>query len=36
MSAVLLERRGRVGLITLNKPDRLNAWDKPIDRKSVV
>ncbi len=23
---VLLEQRGRVGLITLNRPDRLNAW----------
>ncbi|HZQ38416.1 MAG TPA: enoyl-CoA hydratase-related protein [Dehalococcoidia bacterium] len=23
---VLFERRGRVGLITLNRPDRLNAW----------
>ena len=22
----LFERRGRVGLITLNRPDRLNAW----------
>lgn len=35
MSAVLLERRGRVGLITLNKPDRLNAWDKPM-RDAIV
>ncbi|HLZ70118.1 MAG TPA: enoyl-CoA hydratase-related protein [Dehalococcoidia bacterium] len=25
-SVVLFERRGRVGLITLNRPDRLNAW----------
>lgn len=35
MSAVLLERRGRVGLITLNKPERLNAWDKPM-RDAIV
>ncbi|MFT3816783.1 MAG: enoyl-CoA hydratase/isomerase family protein [Rubrivivax sp.] len=35
MNAVLLERRGRVGLITLNKPDRLNAWDKPM-RDAIV
>ncbi|MHB8577890.1 MAG: enoyl-CoA hydratase/isomerase family protein [Dehalococcoidia bacterium] len=25
---VLFERRGRVGLITLNRPDRLNAWTR--------
>ncbi|MBC5764649.1 enoyl-CoA hydratase/isomerase family protein [Ramlibacter sp. GTP1] len=30
VSAVLLERRERVGLITLNKPAKLNAWDKPM------
>lgn len=26
--AILIERRGPVGLITLNKPSKLNAWDK--------
>jgi enoyl-CoA hydratase/carnithine racemase len=34
-SAVLLERRGPVGLITLNKPSKLNAWDKPM-RDQIV
>ncbi|MFZ4288069.1 enoyl-CoA hydratase/isomerase family protein [Variovorax sp. HJSM1_2] len=29
-SAILIERRGPVGLITLNKPAKLNAWDKPM------
>ena len=33
--AVLLERRGPVGLITLNKPSKLNAWDKPM-RDQIV
>lgn len=28
--AILIERRGPVGLITLNKPSKLNAWDKPM------
>lgn len=28
-SPVLLERRGRVGLITLNRPEKLNAMDTP-------
>ena len=37
---ILVERRGRVGLITLNKPEKLNAWDRPmrddiVDRKST-
>ncbi len=29
---VLLERRGRVGLITLNRPERLNAWSAEMAR----
>ncbi len=33
--AVLLERRGPVGLITLYKPSKLNAWDKPM-RDQIV
>jgi enoyl-CoA hydratase/carnithine racemase len=32
---VLLERRGAVGLITLNKPAKLNAWDRPM-RDEIV
>jgi enoyl-CoA hydratase/carnithine racemase len=32
---ILVEQRGRVGLITLNKPDRLNAWDRPM-RDDIV
>jgi enoyl-CoA hydratase len=32
---VLTETRGRVGLITLNKPEKLNAWDKAM-RDSIV
>lgn len=32
---VLLERRGRAGVITLNKPEKLNAWDKPM-RDDIV
>lgn len=35
MDAVLVEKRGRVGLITLNKPRKLNAWDEPM-RNDVV
>ena len=35
MDAVLLERRGAVGLITLNKPAKLNAWDRPM-RDQIV
>lgn len=34
-SHVLVERRGRVGLITLNKPQKLNAWDQPM-RDDIV
>lgn len=25
--AILVERRGEVGIVTLNRPDRMNAWD---------
>jgi enoyl-CoA hydratase len=32
---ILVERRGRVGLIVLNKPERLNAWDRPM-RDDIV
>lgn len=32
---VLVETRGRVGLITLNRPERLNAWDRPM-RDDIV
>jgi enoyl-CoA hydratase len=32
---ILLERRDRVGLLTLNKPGRLNAWDRPM-RDDIV
>jgi enoyl-CoA hydratase/carnithine racemase len=35
MDHVLLARCGRVGLLTLNKPDKLNAWDKPM-RDDIV
>lgn len=35
MTAILLERRGAVGLITLNKPAKLNAWDRPM-RDEIV
>lgn len=35
MTAVLLERRNRTGLITLNKPAKLNAWDRPM-RDAIV
>ena len=35
VDAVLLERRGAVGLITLNKPAKLNAWDRPM-REQIV
>ena len=27
---IIAEKRGRVGLITLNKPEKLNAWDRPM------
>lgn len=33
--AVLVERKGRAGIITLNKPRKLNAWDKPM-RDAIV
>jgi len=32
---ILLDRRGAVGLLTLNKPGKLNAWDKPM-RDDIV
>lgn len=35
MNHVLIERRGRAGLITLNKPAKLNAWDRPM-REAIV
>ena len=35
MGPVLVERRGAVGLITLNKPAKLNAWDRPM-RDEIV
>lgn len=35
MTNVLVEVRGRVGLITLNKPSKLNAWDRPM-RDAIV
>src|SRR6185369_3968917 len=33
--AVLLDRTRRVGVITLNKPAKLNAWDRPM-RDEIV
>ena len=35
MNPVLLHTQNRVGLITLNKPEKLNAWDKPM-RDQIV
>lgn len=35
MDHVLLAQRGRVGLLTLNKPGKLNAWDKEM-RDDIV
>jgi len=32
---LLIEQRGRVGLIRLNKPEKLNAWDRPM-RDDIV
>jgi enoyl-CoA hydratase/carnithine racemase len=32
---VLVEQRDRIGLITLNKPHKLNAWDRPM-RSDIV
>lgn len=32
---VLTDQRGRVGVITLNKPHKLNAWDRPM-REAIV
>ncbi|MCE3271256.1 MAG: enoyl-CoA hydratase [Ramlibacter sp.] len=36
MTSVLVERRGRVGTITLNKPEKLNAWDQPMRNRIVA
>lgn len=33
---VLVETRGQVGLITLNKPHKLNAWDRPMRDRIVA
>lgn len=33
---VIAERRGRVGTITLNRPERLNAWDQPMRARLVA
>jgi len=33
--AILVDRKGRIGVITLNKPRKLNAWDKPM-RDDIV
>lgn len=30
---ILFEQRGRVGLVTLNRPDRLNAWSETMHRE---
>lgn len=35
-ASVLLERRGRIALITLNRPERLNAWDRPMRQRLVA
>jgi enoyl-CoA hydratase len=35
MSAFLVETRGPAGLIVLNKPEKLNAWDRPM-REAIV
>jgi enoyl-CoA hydratase/carnithine racemase len=32
---VIVERRGRVGTIRLNKPEKLNAWDRPM-REAII
>lgn len=34
-ASVIVERKGRIGIITLNKPRKLNAWDKPM-REAIV
>jgi enoyl-CoA hydratase len=34
-SHVVVERQGRIGLIRLNKPEKLNAWDRPM-RDDIV
>jgi enoyl-CoA hydratase/carnithine racemase len=36
MEAILVERRERAGIITLNKPEKLNAWDKPMRDRIVA
>lgn len=35
MKAIIVERQGRVGTIRLNKPEKLNAWDRPM-RDAIV
>ena len=35
MNHVLVDVRDRIGLITLNKPHKLNAWDRPM-REAIV
>ncbi len=35
MTPVMIEQRGRVGVIILNKPKKLNAWDRPM-RNDIV
>lgn len=33
---LLTERRSRVGIVTLNRPEKLNAWDRPMREALVV
>ena len=33
MSFVTLERRGPIGIVTLNRPERLNAMSRALTRK---
>jgi enoyl-CoA hydratase len=36
MDHIVLERNGAVGVLTLNKPHKLNAWDKPMREDNVA